>query len=47
MIVDDHDVVREGLRSLLNRRPGLSVIAEAATVKEAVEQAVPSAPRSS
>jgi DNA-binding NarL/FixJ family response regulator len=40
MIVDDHDVVREGLRSLLNRRPGLSVIAEAATVKEAVEQAV-------
>jgi two-component system response regulator DevR len=44
MIVDDHDVVREGLRSLLNRRPGLSVIAEAGTVKDAVEQAVQKRP---
>ena len=44
MIVDDHDVVREGLRSLLNRRAGLSVIAEAASVKEAVEQAIQKRP---
>lgn len=44
MIVDDHDVVREGLRSLLNRRPGLSVIAEAGTVKDAVEQAIQKKP---
>ncbi len=29
MIVDDHEVVREGLRALLNRRPGMSVVAEA------------------
>jgi two-component system response regulator DevR len=40
MIVDDHDVVREGLRALLSRRPGLSVVAEAGSVKEAVEQAI-------
>jgi DNA-binding NarL/FixJ family response regulator len=40
MIVDDHEVVREGLRSLLNRRPGMTVVAEAGTVKDAVETAV-------
>jgi DNA-binding NarL/FixJ family response regulator len=40
MIVDDHDVVREGLRALLSRRAGLSVVAEAGSVKEAVEQAI-------
>jgi two-component system response regulator DevR len=40
MLVDDHEVVREGLRSLLNRRPGMSVVAEAGTVAQAIETAV-------
>jgi DNA-binding NarL/FixJ family response regulator len=39
MIVDDHEVVREGLRALLNRRAGLSVVGEAGTVAQAVAEA--------
>jgi len=39
LIVDDHEVVREGLRFLLQRHPQFSVVAEAATVQEAVEAA--------
>jgi two-component system response regulator DevR len=39
LIVDDHEVVREGLRSLLNRREGISVVGEAGTVGTAVEEA--------
>jgi two-component system response regulator DevR len=39
LIVDDHEVVREGLRALLSRRPGFSVVAEAATVEGAVAEA--------
>jgi two-component system response regulator DevR len=39
MLVDDHEVVREGLRSLLNRRPGMTVVAEAGTVAQAIETA--------
>jgi two-component system response regulator DevR len=38
LIVDDHEVVREGLRALLNRRSGFSVVAEAATVEGAVAE---------
>ena len=45
MIVDDHEVVREGLRSLLNRRAGLTVVAEAASVAEAVELALKERPQ--
>jgi two-component system, NarL family, response regulator DevR len=39
LIVDDHEVVRQGLVSLLDRREGFRVIAEAGSVAEAVEQA--------
>jgi len=39
LLVDDHEVVREGLRFLLQRHPQFSVVAEAATVQEAVEAA--------
>ncbi len=39
LIVDDHEVVREGLRFLLQRYPQFSVVAEAATVREAIEAA--------
>ncbi len=39
MIVDDHEVVREGLRSLLRRRPELAVVGEADSVESAIEEA--------
>lgn len=39
MIVDDHEVVREGLRSLLRRRDELAVVGEAGTVAEAIDEA--------
>ena len=39
LIVDDHEVVRQGLVALLDRRAGFQVVAEAGTVAEAVEQA--------
>lgn len=35
MLVDDHAVVREGYRALLDRQPGLSVVAEAGEGAEA------------
>jgi two-component system response regulator DevR len=39
LIVDDHEVVRQGLVALLDRRDGFQVVAEAGTVAEAIEQA--------
>ena len=39
MVVDDHEVVRLGLRGLLERQPDWQVVAEAATADEAVEGA--------
>jgi DNA-binding NarL/FixJ family response regulator len=39
LIVDDHEVVREGLRALLNRREGFRVVGEAGTVAQAIEEA--------
>jgi DNA-binding NarL/FixJ family response regulator len=39
LIVDDHEVVREGLRALLRRRPQLAVVGEADSVATAVEEA--------
>jgi len=39
MLVDDHEVVRMGLRTLLERREGFTVIAEAGSVAEAVATA--------
>lgn len=39
MIVDDHEVVREGLRSLLRRRPELAIVGEADSVASAIEEA--------
>lgn len=37
VLADDHQVVRTGLRLLLDREPGIEVIAEAGTVPEAAE----------
>lgn len=39
MLVDDHEVVREGLRTLLDRRANMTVVAEAGTVAQAIEVA--------
>lgn len=36
LVVDDHEVVRLGLRSLLSRGPGIEVVGEAGTGAEAV-----------
>ncbi|MFM2105316.1 MAG: hypothetical protein RL338_348, partial [Chloroflexota bacterium] len=37
VVVDDHEVVRQGLVSLLDRREGFQVVAEAGSVAEALE----------
>jgi DNA-binding NarL/FixJ family response regulator len=39
MLVDDHPVVREGLRGMLEAEPDLTVVAEAGSGEEAVAQA--------
>ena len=39
LICDDHEVVREGLRVLISRQAGLSVVGEAGSVAEAIEAA--------
>ncbi len=39
LVVDDHEVVREGLVAMLDRRPGFRVVAEAGTVAESLEMA--------
>jgi DNA-binding NarL/FixJ family response regulator len=39
LVVDDHEVVREGLAALLSRRSGFRVVAQAGSVAEAVAQA--------
>jgi two-component system response regulator DevR len=37
VIVDDHAIVRQGLRSILEREPGIEVVGEAATAPEALD----------
>jgi DNA-binding NarL/FixJ family response regulator len=37
VIVDDHPIVRQGLRSLLSNRAGFTVVGEAATVQEGLQ----------
>ncbi len=39
LVVDDHEVVRQGLVALIGRRNGFEVVGEAATVAEAIEGA--------
>jgi two-component system, NarL family, response regulator DevR len=39
LVVDDHEVVRQGLVALLDRRAGFEVVAQAGTVEEATTQA--------
>jgi two-component system response regulator DevR len=44
LLVDDHEVVRLGVRALIERQPNMEVIGEASTVAEAVTQAQQLAP---
>ena len=44
LIVDDHEVVRMGLRTLLEKRSGFTVVGEAGTAQEAVRAARQSQP---
>jgi DNA-binding NarL/FixJ family response regulator len=45
LLADDHDIVRRGLRELLEQQPGWSVCAEAANGREAVEMALEHRPQ--
>ncbi|MEN6546720.1 MAG: response regulator transcription factor [Armatimonadia bacterium] len=38
LVADDHQIVREGLVALINRRPDMEVVAQAANGRELVEQ---------
>ncbi|HTC85166.1 MAG TPA: response regulator transcription factor [Candidatus Acidoferrum sp.] len=40
LVVDDHEIVRQGLVALLDRRDGFEVVAEAGTVAEAIAMAL-------
>jgi DNA-binding NarL/FixJ family response regulator len=44
LIADDHDVVRHGLRSILEARRDWEVVGEAANGKDAVEKAIDTSP---
>jgi DNA-binding NarL/FixJ family response regulator len=44
LIADDHDVVRAGLRRVLEAQPGWEVVAEATDGKDAVTKAVSTKP---
>lgn len=44
LLVDDHEVVRDGVKSLINANEGLTVVAEAASVQEAIDQAMRTRP---
>lgn len=39
LIVDDHTIVREGLRALIDKEPDMKVVAEAGTGMEAIQNA--------
>lgn len=44
LICDDHEVVREGLRGLISRQAGMSVVGEAGTVADSVQAAARAKP---
>ena len=44
LICDDHEVVREGLRTLLSRRQDIAVVGEAGTMQEAIDTAATAKP---
>jgi len=44
LIADDHDIVRKGLRMLIEEHPGWQICGEARSGREAVEKAIQSTP---
>ena len=44
LIADDHDIVRAGMKALLDDQPGWQVVAEAGTGRQAVEKAKATTP---
>jgi DNA-binding NarL/FixJ family response regulator len=44
MLVDDHEIVRDGIRAMLDPEPDIVVTSEAGTVREAVDEADRSKP---
>jgi two-component system, NarL family, response regulator DevR len=44
LLVDDHEVVRDGVKALINANDDMTVVAEAGTVAEAIAQAVRTRP---
>ena len=44
LLVDDHEVVRLGVRGLIDRQEGMEVVGEAGTVREAISQVEQLAP---
>jgi len=44
MLVDDHDVIRFGLKSFLDTQPGIDVVAEASNGQEAITRAIETQP---
>jgi DNA-binding NarL/FixJ family response regulator len=44
LVADDHEIVRMGLRTILEARPGWKVVAEAADGKDAIAKAMASKP---
>jgi len=44
LVVDDHEVVREGLRTLIGKQKGMTLVGEAATAKDAVDAAARAKP---
>jgi len=44
LICDDHEVVREGLRGLIGRQAGMTVVGEAGSVAESIETAARTTP---
>ena len=44
IIVDDHDAVRRGVRSLVETRPNYQVVGEASNGREAVNLAIETSP---
>lgn len=40
LLVDDHEIVRKGLKTLITRNPGWEICGEAENGKEAVEKAI-------
>ena len=44
LLVDDHEVVRDGVKALLNAHDDITVVAEAGSVRDAIDQAVRTKP---